>query len=56
MPSTTDYRRLLKHSIRLYFAPLTGAYKGIFREYRLIHADARHAGQGKHASPEVGRN
>lgn len=29
-------QRFLVHSIRLYFAPLTGAYRGIRSEYRRL--------------------
>ncbi|MBV1776230.1 hypothetical protein KSF73_10955 [Burkholderiaceae bacterium DAT-1] len=36
-----DLKRTAKHSLRLYFAPLTGAIRGIVREYRLIEREAR---------------
>lgn len=34
MKSTINVRRVLKGSIRMYFAPLTGAFKGVREELR----------------------
>ena len=34
-------RRLLNDSIRMYFAPLTGAYKGIRDEYKRVDAEIK---------------
>ena len=34
MKPTFTIRRLVRDSIRMYFAPLTGAYKGIRAEFR----------------------
>lgn len=33
MKSTINVRRVLKDSVRMYFAPLTGAFKGVREEY-----------------------
>ena len=34
------YRRLMRESVRLYFAPLTGALKGIRSEWRRLEQEA----------------
>ena len=34
-----DFRRILRNSIRLYFAPLVGAYKGARDEIRSVLKD-----------------
>jgi hypothetical protein len=39
--SLLNYKRIARDSVRLYFAPLVGAYKGICREYRRLDAHAR---------------
>lgn len=39
---TENYLRwIMRHSVRLYFAPLRGAIKGIRLEWRQIERDAR---------------
>jgi hypothetical protein len=38
--SSLNVRRILRDAARMYFAPLTGAYKGIRDEYRRLDAEA----------------
>lgn len=40
MKSNLNLKRIARDSIRMYFAPLTGAYKGIRDEMRRIDADS----------------
>jgi hypothetical protein len=35
-PSPLPLKRIMRDSIRLYFAPVTGAYRGIKAEFRRI--------------------
>lgn len=43
MKTTLHVRRIMRDSIRMYFAPLTGAFKGIRAEfYRIDGEIARH--------------
>lgn len=41
MKTKLPLRRLLKDSIRMYFAPLTGAYKGIRSEFQRVDAEIK---------------
>ncbi len=36
MKSRTNFKRIIMNSIRLYFAPLTGAYKAVISEAQRI--------------------
>lgn len=40
MKTNLNLKRIARDSIRMYFAPLTGAYKGIREEMRRIDADS----------------
>ena len=37
----TDFKRILKSSLRLYFAPLVGAYRQVRFELRRVDRDIR---------------
>lgn len=41
MKTESYLRRIMRDSVRLYFAPLRGAIKGIRSEWRQIERDAR---------------
>lgn len=41
MKLNEDLRRVMGDSVRTYFAPLTGAYKGIRQELRRVELDAQ---------------
>ena len=43
MKRSFPYRRVLRDSIRMYFAPLTGALKGIRAEWRRIEREIEHS-------------
>ena len=49
MDSHLNLRRIFRRSVRLYSAPIVGAYKGIRDEFRRI--DAEDDEQTKRASP-----
>lgn len=40
MESSLDIGWIVRHAVRMYFAPLTGAYEGIRDEYRRLDAEA----------------
>lgn len=39
MSMNIDFRRIFRNSVRLYFAPLVGAYKGAGAEIRSVLKD-----------------
>jgi len=41
MKTTFNFRRVLRDSVRLYFAPLTGAYKGVRDEVARNDQDSK---------------
>ena len=41
MKSTLHVRRVMRHSIRMYFAPLTGAVKGIRAELSRVDPEVQ---------------
>ena len=42
MKQLMQVRRIMRDSIRVYFAPLTGAFKGIKAELQLVDRDIQH--------------
>jgi len=49
MKTKTNFKRIIVNSIRLYFAPLTGAYKAVRSELKRI-SNEHHKDDGvKHA-------
>ena len=46
----TDFKRILKSSLRLYFAPLVGAYRQTCFELKRVDRDIRRS-QGSKANP-----
>ena len=45
MKTSLNLKRIAFDSVRRYFAPLTGAYKGVRDEYRRLDAEADRARQ-----------
>jgi hypothetical protein len=41
MTARIDFVRIFKNSVRLYFAPLTGAIRGVRKELRRIDRETR---------------
>ena len=47
MKTSLNIQRIARESVLRYFAPLTGAYKGIRDEYRRLDAEANRARQAE---------
>jgi hypothetical protein len=53
MKTSLNIKRIARDSVLRYFAPLTGAYKGIREEYRRLDAEANRA---REVEAEIGRS
>jgi len=49
MKTKTNFKRIILNSIRLYFAPLTGAYKAVRSEVERISNEQHKDDEVKHA-------
>ncbi len=50
MKTKTNFKRIFKNSIRLYFAPLTGAYKEVRSELARISSEQHKDEGSNHAA------
>ena len=49
MKTKTNFKRIILNSIRIYFAPLTGAYKAVRSEIERIRSEQHKDDGVKHA-------